>query len=161
MCAALVGPLCISPYPSNTSDIVDALTLDLPKVFFDDDFETISWAQTGKPVFKVEPGLTRALRVERFCEKPKDYTVEEWNISAYPSSFRHHKPLPSPSQATLPLFEYEIPSKGRYTKGKDGTDLGKKERACPFSFHTKRKGNFQRRHKFVLGCLVLGVLKKS
>lgn len=36
---------------SDRSDLVDSLTLSLPKVFPFVDFETMSWTQTGNPPF--------------------------------------------------------------------------------------------------------------
>lgn len=51
---ALIDPPYISPCCSNMSKIIDALTLNLLMMFSSVDFETILWARTGNPVFKIE-----------------------------------------------------------------------------------------------------------
>lgn len=55
ICGALVGPPHVSPCCSNTSQLVDALILNLPDVFSSVKFKTTSWTNFGKDVFKVDP----------------------------------------------------------------------------------------------------------
>lgn len=54
MCRALVGPLQVLSCPSASSQMVDAITLNIPDVYPSVEFKTISRTITEGDVFKVD-----------------------------------------------------------------------------------------------------------